>query len=156
VDAKITSDDESGDESEDDYEFGEDGNNGDYFGAKSGNDTGNDKPTVEEINAHSTSNPTVTRGMSKIPQLSNLINKFSELIVRPIESHLENLVSEDGPKPELLIIPQGQTFNIPYATLRLQNGEPLCSMVSPHEAFSFHSFFYSTTLQQETKSQVND
>ena len=153
MDAKIISDDESGDKSEDDYEFGEDENNG----AKSGNDTGNDKATVEETNASSaTSNLTVTRSMSKTSHLPNLIDKFSELIVRPIESHLENLVSEDGPKPELLIIPQGQTFNIPYATLRLQNGEPLCSMVSPHEAFSFHSFFYSMTLQQETKSQVNN
>ena len=148
VDSYVLSDDESEDESEDEH----DENNAD----QSGNDTGNNKATAKETNARSTSNPTVTRGMSKIPHLPNLINKFSELIVRPIESHLENLVSKGGSKPELLIIPQGQMFNIPYATLCLQNGEPLCSMVSPHEAFSFHSYSYSTTLQQETKSQVND
>ena len=46
-------------------------------------------------------------------------------------------------KPSLLIIPQENTFNIPYATLRLKNGKPLCHQVTLLEAFSFHSFTHS-------------
>ena len=106
----------------------------------------------------SCAHPTDTRGPSnqqnRIREIYDLIDKFSELIVRPIEGHLENLVSKCGSKPELLIIPQGPTFNIP--SLRLKNEEPLCTMVSPREAFSFHSYFYSTTLQQEAKTQVSN
>jgi hypothetical protein len=169
VDTKFANDDESGEESEDESGddcdvFGEEHEtNGDESGA---DNTDNDKASVEGKNvdnAPSTSNPTATRGpptatdmSSLIDQFSKLIDKMSELILRPIESHLENLVSDSGDKPELLIIPQGQTFNIPYATLRLQNGQPLCSMVSPREAFSFHSYSYSMTLQQEAKSQVSE
>lgn len=91
-----------------------------------------------------------------IPYLSDLVNQFSELIVRPIENHLKDLASKTSLKPELLIIPQGQTFNIPYSTLRLENGQPLCSLVAPREAFSFHSYSYSTTLQQEATLHVSD
>ena len=116
--------------------------NGDQFET---NDAGNDKAT------------STTRGEGSPINIPNLIDKFSKLLVRPIERHLEKLVgSESGHKPELLIIPQGQTFNIPYAALHLENGEPLCSLVSPREAFSFHSYCYSTTLQQETEAKVKN
>ena len=114
---------------------------------------------TKEDTAHPPPIFTATRGGNpapNIPPLSDLVNKFSELIVRPIESHLKDLVSKTGLKPELLIIPQGQTFNIPYSTLRLENGQPLCSLVAPREAFSFHSYSYSTTLQQEATSHVSD
>ncbi|XP_028411522.1 tetratricopeptide repeat protein 28-like [Dendronephthya gigantea] len=94
-----------------------------------------------------------TRGPSKTPNFSRLIDELSKLIVEPIEDKLENLVTETDPKPQLLIIPQGETFNIPYSTLRLSNGEPLCSLVAPREAFSFHSYSYSMALQEEM-SQV--
>ena len=46
-------------------------------------------------------------------------------------------------KPSLLIIPQEDTFNIPYAALRLKNGKHLCHQVTLLEAFSFHSFIHS-------------
>ena len=173
MDTKSANDDESGEESEsgdksedDCDEFGEEyETNSDESGAKNAD---NDKASVEGKNvgnAPSTLNPTATRSWltapnihdmsSLIAQFRELIDKLSGLILQPIESHLKNLVSANGDKPELLIIPQGQTFNIPYATLRLQNGEPLCSMVSPREAFSFHSYSYSMMLQQEAKSQVS-
>ncbi|XP_028418090.1 tetratricopeptide repeat protein 28-like [Dendronephthya gigantea] len=96
-----------------------------------------------------------TRGPSKIPDFSKVIDEFSKLIVEPIEGRLENLSTKNGLKPQLLIIPQGETFNIPYSTLRLSNGEPLCTLVAPREAFSFHSYSYSTALQ-EGVSQVTE
>ncbi|CAB4039910.1 Hypothetical predicted protein, partial [Paramuricea clavata] len=53
-------------------------------------------------------------------------------------------------KPSLLIIPQENTFNIPYAALRL-NGDHLCHQVTLLEAFSLHSFIHSTTRMKSTK-----
>ena len=162
VDIKIVSDDESEDEYD---ETGDENENNDYeSGATPEIVTAKkDKERIlgegnEDI-AHPSPHFTSTRGGNKvedIPYLSDLVDKFSELIVRPIESHLKELVSKTGHKPELLIIPQGQTFNIPYSTLRLENGQPLCSLVAPREAFSFHSYSYSTTLQQEATTHVSD
>jgi CHAT domain-containing protein len=54
-------------------------------------------------------------------------------------------------KPLLLIIPQENTFNIPYATLRLKNGKHLCHQVTLLEAFSFHSFIHSNRRPRSTK-----
>ena len=147
VDSESLSDEESEGESEDDLvKFGKDENYCDQSKVKP------EKATC----AH----PTDTRGPSnqqnRIREICDLIDRFSELIVRLIEGHIENLASKSDSKPELLIIPQGPTFNIPYSTLRLKNEEPLCTMVSPREAFSFHSYFYSTTLQQEATTQVSN
>ena len=129
------SDDESGDESDD--------------GGKEDESKRNRTDTKSRTRAPP---PVVPLPPTKtIYDFFDLIDRFSEIIVRPIESHLESLVSKSGSKPELLIIPQGQTFNIPYAALRLKSKKPLCSVVSPREAFSFHSYFYSTTLQQEAQ-----
>ena len=84
--------------------------------------------------------------------LSALLDKLSELIIKPIEQQLQKLIEEstESDKPQLLIIPQGMTFNIPYAALHL-NGKPLCSQVTLMEAFSFHSFSHS--IQQQEKSK---
>ena len=82
--------------------------------------------------------------------LSTLLDKLSDLIVKPIELQLQKLIEESTDKPQLLIVPQGMTFNIPYAALHL-NGKPLCSQVTPMEAFSFHSFSHS--IQQQEKSK---
>lgn len=151
VDIKIMSDDESEDEYD---ETGDENENNDYeSGATS------EIVTAKKDIAHPSPDFTTTRGgnqVADIPYLSDLVDKFSELIVRPIESNLKELVSKTGHKPELLIIPQGQTFNIPYSTLRLENGQPLCSLVAPREAFSFHSYSYNTTLQQEATTHVSD
>ena len=54
-------------------------------------------------------------------------------------------------KPSLLIIPQENTFNIPYASLRLKNGKHLCHQVTLLEAFSFHSFIHSPRRTESTK-----
>ena len=54
-------------------------------------------------------------------------------------------------KPSLLIIPQENTFNIPYAALRLKNGKHLCNEVTLLEAFSFHSYIHSTKRMEATK-----
>ncbi len=56
-------------------------------------------------------------------------------------------------KPSLLIIPQENTFNIPYAALQLKNGKHLCHQVTLLEAFSFHSFIHST---RQTESMDED
>ena len=146
MDTEVSSDDESGDESECVHgECGEENENNKQ------NAAGSDKASS---NIATTRDP--NHSPNTAPKISDLIDKFSELIVRPLESQLKNMVSKDSHKPELLIIPQGQTFNIPYAALHLKSGEPLCSLMSPREAFSFHSYYYSTTLQQDAKSQVSD
>ena len=147
---------ESGDDLEyesedDDTEFGE-GNGTNY--AQSG---ASSERSGESENDQDTLNQTClpARGPLTIPNFFELIGEFSKLIVQPIEEDLENLVTENDTKPQLLIIPQGETFNIPYSTLRLRNGKPLCSLVAPREAFSFHSYSYSATLQ-EGMSQVRE
>lgn len=86
---------------------------------------------------------------------SEVVNDLSELVVRPIEHHLEKLVKESTEKPKLLIIPQGKTFNIPYAALKLKDGQPLCSQVSTHEAFSFHSYSHCIKHNQESQIQAD-
>ena len=158
VDTKIVSDDES----EDDYDEAEDDreNNDDESESVAAE---KEKQRIFEETKEDTASPpphsAATRGGIEAPNishLSDLVNQFSELIVRPIESHLKDLVSKTDLKPELLIIPQGQTFNIPYSTLRVENGQPLCSLVAPREAFSFHSYSYSTRLQQEATSHVSE
>ena len=55
-------------------------------------------------------------------------------------------------KPSLLIIPQENTFDIPYAALRLKNGKHLCHQVTLLEAFSFHSYIHSTKRMECTKN----
>ena len=54
-------------------------------------------------------------------------------------------------KPSLLIIPQEDTFNIPYAALRRKNGKHLCHQVTLLEAFSFHSYIHSTKRIEASK-----
>jgi CHAT domain-containing protein len=74
------------------------------------------------------------------------------VFLKPIEHHLEQMVKQSKTgKPSLLIIPQADTFNIPYAALRLKNGEHLCHQVTLLEAFSFHSFIHSTGRMESTK-----
>ena len=162
VDTKMESDDEF----EHDYdEAGDESKNNDNESTTTSESVAankNEQRTFGETKEDTAHPPPISAGTRggnpapNIPHLSDLVNKFSELIVGPIESHLKDLVSKTELKPELLIIPQGQTFNIPYSTLRLENGQPLCSLVAPREAFSFHSYYYSTTLQQEATSHVND
>ena len=161
VDTEMVSDDES----EDDYdEAGDESENNDHESTTTSENVApkkNEQRTFGETKEDTAHPPPIsagTRGGNPAPNilhLSDLVNKFSELIVGPIESHLKDLVSKTELKPELLIIPQGQTFNIPYSTLRLENGQPLCSLVAPREAFSFHSYSYSTKLQQEATLHVS-
>ena len=156
----------SDNESEDDYyEAGDESENNDHESTTTSESVApkkNEQRTFGETKKDTAHPPPISAGLRggdpapNIPHLSDLVNQFSELIVRPIESHLKDLDSKTGLKPELLIIPQGQTFNIPYSTLRLENGQPLCSLVAPREAFSFHSYSYSTTLQQEATSHVSE
>ena len=156
----------SDDESEDDYyEAGDESENNDNESTTTSESVAankNEQRTFGETKEDTAHPPPISAALRggdpapNIPHLSDLVNQFSELIVRPIESHLKDLVSITGLKPELLIIPQGQTFNIPYSTLRLENGQPLCSLVAPREAFSFHSYSYSTRLQQEATSHVSE
>ena len=75
---------------------------------------------------------------------------LSELFATPIEHHLQQLTKESG-RPSLLIIPQGNTFNIPYAAFRLKNGKYLCQQVTLLEAFSFHSFIHSIRQMEHIK-----
>ena len=88
--------------------------------------------------------------------LSDLIDTLSELILSPFREELEQLVSKrtTNDMPRLLIIPQGQTFNIPFAALKLNNN-PLCNHVTIIEAFSFNSFAYSTT-KSEKRATTSD
>ena len=78
--------------------------------------------------------------------LPKLIDKLSEMILSPFFEELESLAKKGttGNKPRLLVIPQGTTFNIPFAALKL-NGKPLCNYVTIIEAFSFNSFAHATS-----------
>lgn len=76
---------------------------------------------------------------------------LSELFAKPIEHHLQQLIKESE-RPSLLIVPQGNTFNIPYAAFRLKNGKHLCHQVTLLEAFSFHSFIHCIRQMKHTKS----
>jgi CHAT domain-containing protein len=58
-------------------------------------------------------------------------------------------------KPSLLIIPQEDTFDIPFGALRLKNGKHLCHHVTSLEAFSFHSFIHSTR-QTKCTNEMGD
>lgn len=82
--------------------------------------------------------------------LPDLIEKLSELIVRPFQVELESFADREatGNTPRLLVIPQGTTFNIPFSVLKL-NGEPLCNHVTIIEAFSFNSFVYASMESQK-------
>ena len=76
---------------------------------------------------------------------------FCELFLKPIEHHLEEMVNESTTgKPSLLIIPREDTFNIPYAALRLENGKHLCNQLTLLEAYSFHSFIHSNRRTEAT------
>ena len=95
--------------------------------------------------------PTITctreaMSVQKHSLLPNLIEKLSEIILSPFYEELESLAKKGtaGNKPKLLVIPQGTTFNIPFAALKL-NGEPLCNYVTIIEAFSFNSFAHVTS-----------
>ena len=88
--------------------------------------------------------------------LSDLIDTLSERILSPFREELEQLVSKRTTNctPRLLIIPQGKTFNIPFAALKLNNN-PLCNHVTIIEAFSFNSFAYSTTESEKRATTGN-
>jgi tetratricopeptide (TPR) repeat protein len=88
--------------------------------------------------------------------LSDLIDTLSELILSPFREELEQLVSKRTTNctPRLLIIPQGKTFNIPFAALKLNNN-PLCNHATIIEAFSFNSFAYSTTESEKRATTGN-
>jgi tetratricopeptide (TPR) repeat protein len=85
-----------------------------------------------------------------IYSLSELIDQLSELILVPLKDELESLINK-SPADEtsrLLIIPQGTTFNIPFSALKL-NSKRLCEQLTIIEAFSLHSFAYSTTESEK-------
>ena len=86
--------------------------------------------------------------------LHDLIELLSKVILSPFQKELENLVNshKGDDMPQLLIIPQGSTFDIPFGTLQL-HGKPLCKLVTIIEAFSFNSFAYFTSeSERRTKS----
>lgn len=123
-------------------------------------ESGIPKPIItEEVHRAPDSNLDCTRapGSSSSKNLlesfSKVVDKLSELVLRPIEQHLERFVKESTGKLHLLIIPQGKTFNIPYAALRLKDGKPLCSQICAHEAFSFHSYWHSIKLEGRSQMQ---
>ena len=88
--------------------------------------------------------------------LSDLIERLSEVIVNPFVKEFENLVNDRTTNdfPRLLIIPQGKTFNIPFAALKL-HGKPLCNYVTIIEAFSFNSFAYFTKESEAKARKCN-
>lgn len=88
---------------DDDIEFGKgSGSNCDQSGSTS------DSSSQDTVNKSSLAK----RGPSKTPNFSKLIDEFSKLIVQPIEDHLKKLDIKNDLKPQLLIIPQGETFDI--------------------------------------------
>ena len=86
--------------------------------------------------------------------LSDLINQLSELFINPFKQEIENVINEPSTctTHRLLVIPQGVSFNIPFSALKL-NEKPLCDHLTVIEAFSFHSFAYSTK-ESENKCQI--
>ena len=88
--------------------------------------------------------------------LQELLNELSKLILIPFEKELKNVINEPSGNrtPRLLVIPQGASFNIPFAALKFDR-KPLCHNLTIIEAFSFHSFDYFTT-ESEHQARMGD
>ena len=89
--------------------------------------------------------------------MSDIVDEISDVMAKPIQGPLKKLLEETTTtttgKPSLLIIPQGDTFNIPYAALRLQNGKHLCYQVTVLEAFSLHSYLHSIKQSENLENE---
>ena len=126
------------------------------------NDTTEAKTTNEDVifrNEPEDPSITCTREAMSVQEhssLSELIEKLSDMILSPFCEELESLTKKGitGKKPRLLVIPQGTTFNIPFAALKL-NGVPLCNFVTIIEAFSLNSFAHATSKSKNKTPTEN-
>ena len=126
------------------------------------NDTTEAKTINEDIifrNEPRESTITCTREAMSVQEhssLPKLIEKLSQMILSPFYEELKSLAKKGttGNKPRLLVIPQGTTFNIPFAALKL-NGEPLCNYVTIIDAFSLNSFAHATSKSKNKTPTEN-